>query len=255
MKAVAPLRHRNVLKLIQVLDSPKLDTVYVILEYAEKGQIMEWNSKKKKYVSQVLGQSPLGGIEIRHIGEVLRGVVTGLQYMHSKLVTHGDIKPDNLLLGADLTVKLSDFGSTRSHKDANPPAADGTYPFWSPEMAGSCPEKSDAFSDDTWAMSVTLYCMAFGDPPFYELNPMELFKLITTQQIAVPAHAEKKRHTAAPVVKEIYDLITGALALDKSKRLSLQKVAAHPFLQRAENTNAAAAPENTTNGDERKAIS
>jgi serine/threonine protein kinase len=40
-----------------------------------------------------------------------RELVSGLDYLHSNLIMHGDLKPDNLLLSAEGQLKISDFGS------------------------------------------------------------------------------------------------------------------------------------------------
>ena len=91
-------------------------------------------------------------------------------------------------------IKLRDFGSTRKHKRTHSEekehetlSADGTCPFWSPEMADCTTGSPDSnpYEDDAWALAVSVYCMGFGDPPFYEPNPLQLFEKITKTQVDI----------------------------------------------------------------------
>jgi len=230
LRAVLNLQHQNLLRVIQVLDPPsKHSSLYVVLEFAKHGQLMEWDSNEKRYKpNSVFDIGPLGGMTIQDIKRVMAEAVEGLYYMHGASVTHGDIKPDNILISEDLKVKLCDFGSSRVHKDSGQTlTADGTYPFWSPEMAGS--GKDNPFDNDTWALSVCLYCMTFGDHVFYEPNTMELLTIISTTQITPPPRV--KNITPNREIKNLLNLIKNSLALQKTQRLDLEQIREHQFLR------------------------
>ncbi len=90
----------------------------------------------------------------------------GIDYMHSMGMTHGDIKPDNLLLGADGRVRICDFGSAqKSGPDDVMIRTVGTPAFFSPEMCDGRPYS--ARGADVWALGICLYTFVFG-----ELCPM-----------------------------------------------------------------------------------
>jgi len=93
-------------------------------------------------------------------------VVQGLDYLHSNGVLHGDLKPDNLLIGADGRVKISDFGSSCLLPE--PAAAaltasfQGTPAFAAPECCGPSGGAWRAVAAECWALGVTLYMFVYG---------------------------------------------------------------------------------------------
>jgi serine/threonine protein kinase len=100
-----------------------------------------------------------------------RDVVQGLEYLHSNGVVHGDLKPDNLLIGGGGRVKISDFGSAWVAR--GPPAGAlttafaGTPAFAAPECcahrgAGGAAPAWRAGPAECWALGVTLYMFAYG---------------------------------------------------------------------------------------------
>jgi len=237
LHAVAPLRHKHVLRLHRVLDAAKLDSLYVILEYARYGQIMTWCGESLKYVPKVLNLGEYGGITLKATKRALMQAHSGLQYMHENCVSHGDVKPDNLLLDHNYNIKLCDFGSTRRHKctssdskEHDTLSADGTYPFWSPEMADCSTDSPDSnpYEDDAWALAVSVYCMAFGDPPFYEPNPLQLFEKITKSQIVAPSrvvgHIEEDKQ-----LNDLCSFLDAALSLELKQRVKLGDMKNHAF--------------------------
>ena len=95
-----------------------------------------------------------------------RDVVRGLEYLHANGVIHGDVKPDNLLLGPDGRVQISDFGSARVV--AQPASAvataafGGTPAFAAPECCAACGSLWRAVPAECWALGATLYVFVCG---------------------------------------------------------------------------------------------
>jgi len=92
----------------------------------------------------------------------------GLDYLHSHKIAHGDLKPDNLLLGANGHIKIADFGSsqlTRVCDLVNRSA--GTPAFMAPEMCTGDPYH--ARLADVWALGACLYMFIYGTP--HPANP------------------------------------------------------------------------------------
>lgn len=84
------LLHPNVLRLFEVLDDPKVNKMYLLLEYMKRGDLI--NILKKRNENENNGSEfiPLTDFEVWNI---TRQVVAGIRYLHYQNVVHGDIKP------------------------------------------------------------------------------------------------------------------------------------------------------------------
>jgi serine/threonine protein kinase len=85
----------------------------------------------------------------------------GLDYLHSKSIVHGDLKPDNMLLASDGRVKISDFGSARMVDHGHTTVRTmGTPAFLAPEMCEGAPYHGEVA--DIWALGICLYMFIYG---------------------------------------------------------------------------------------------
>lgn len=94
------LDHPNIVKLYEIIDDPQSDNFYMVLEYMEHNRLFE-------------GCGPPGGIGEPLARRYFHDIVAGLSYLHSHNVIHGDIKPENLLLSGEGSIKICDFGVSR----------------------------------------------------------------------------------------------------------------------------------------------
>lgn len=145
-----------------------------------------------------------------------RDALTGLEFLHAIGIIHRDIKPANLLVAADGTTKISDFGvsyfgkpiteseaeaSQFQEKDAKPldnekelARSVGTPAFWAPELCAwddfsifennEQPKITGAI--DLWALGVTLYAMTYARLPFYMDAHIGLHEAVLTTEPVVP---------------------------------------------------------------------
>ncbi|KAF9438936.1 hypothetical protein BGZ76_002935 [Entomortierella beljakovae] len=90
--------HPNVVRLIEVIDDPNARKIYLVLEYMEGGEV-RWKDGEEKPV-----------LPLKDARSIFREIVLGLEYLHTQGIIHRDIKPANLLLTAEKSVKISDFG-------------------------------------------------------------------------------------------------------------------------------------------------
>ncbi|KAJ3084412.1 hypothetical protein HK102_000667 [Quaeritorhiza haematococci] len=110
----------------------------------------------------------MGEKQIKHI---FRQVASAVHYLHSNNVCHRDIKDENVVVDADLNVKLIDFGNARyiprsSNKQTWFDTFHGTIHYAAPEILMG--EKYRGPEADVWSLGVLLYTMAFGRMPFME---------------------------------------------------------------------------------------
>ena len=97
------LDHPNVVKLVEVLDDPEDDNLYMVFEYLEGGEVgplffcflaRYLTLIPLKVVDEIPTENPL---EERSAWLAFRDVVLGLEYLHYQKIIHRDIKPSNLL--------------------------------------------------------------------------------------------------------------------------------------------------------------
>ena len=167
------LCHPNVVRLYEILDSAEEDYMFLVIEYADCGQIMEWTTSQQRYLhSPALLAAFNNSIEAA-ARFVFRQVAQALMYLHSlpHPVIHRDVKPDNILYHSQSgVVKLTDFTVARQLPDPEALCWDsaGTTAFLAPEsMISGTPYSGQKY--DTWAMGVSLYVfMSEGRLPFWD---------------------------------------------------------------------------------------
>eukprot|EP00754_Rhynchopus_humris_P042977 Rhum_TRINITY_DN2891_c0_g1::Rhum_TRINITY_DN2891_c0_g1_i1::g.8746::m.8746 len=95
------LRHPNIVRLFDVAHSESKRQLTLVFEFLDKDL--------KMYLDYNKGDIP--AVEVRSF---LKQLLKSIEYCHSRSVLHRDLKPQNLLIGADKTLKLADFGLGRS---------------------------------------------------------------------------------------------------------------------------------------------
>jgi eukaryotic-like serine/threonine-protein kinase len=145
------------------LQHPNAVAVYDVVEDA--GQpvlIMEYVPSKS--LSAVLDErGPLPPLEVARIGAQ---VATALTAAHAAGIVHRDIKPGNVLLTEDGTVKITDFGISRATGDVTVTATGmlaGTPAYLAPEVAKG---ENPGPPSDVFSLASTVYAAVEGQPPF-----------------------------------------------------------------------------------------
>ncbi|KAK9876094.1 hypothetical protein WA026_011202 [Henosepilachna vigintioctopunctata] len=203
------LDHPNVVKLIEVLDDPSEDCLYLVFELVERGQVLE-----------VPTDEPL---DEERAGAYFRDVVLGLEYLHYQRIIHRDIKPANLLLSNSGHVQIADLGVCNEFDgtDAYLSNSAGTPAFTAPEALGEKREYSGKAAD-IWALGITLYAFVFGNVPFYEENLMELYSRIKNDEVEFPETSK--------ISANLKDLIKRMLVKDPKERITLPEIKQHPWV-------------------------
>ncbi|KAJ2703940.1 serine/threonine protein kinase, partial [Coemansia spiralis] len=188
-------------------------SLYFIIDMASNGELLAWIRK-------------LGGLSEECARFYLAEIIETVEYMHSENTLHRDIKPENILLGSDMHILVTDFGTAKMFKreEAEQRAYSfvGTAEYVSPELLT---EKAADRNSDLWAVGCVAYQLLTGRPPFKATNEYQTFqkvlKLNYTFPPDMPPHAR--------------DFIERILVLEPEKRLGatqrggFAELKAHPF--------------------------
>ncbi len=119
----ARLTHRNIVKIIDYGHYNKLPVV--VQEYVEKGNLRKWLKNKKR-------NPPTAGT----ILQVIEDILSAVYHMHSqkKPLMHMDIKPENILVSADGSFKLADFGLAKQQGGRGKTFIAGTFDYMHPDL-------------------------------------------------------------------------------------------------------------------------
>jgi aurora kinase, other len=199
------LRHENILQMYGHFHDR--DNIYLILEYAGKGEFFRFLSERGGRFSE--GETSV----------YIRQLIHALLYMSTRSVIHRDIKPENLLLGADDNLKLADFGWAVYNADNRRTTFCGTMEYLAPEMISNVVHNS---SIDLWCLGVLTYEFLTGRTPFEakNRNMREAYKKIGSLAYTVPDG----------VSSIASDFISRLLVLEPRDRMSLETALDHPFI-------------------------
>ena len=166
------------------LHHPHAVTVHDVVEHA--GQpclIMEYLPSRG--LSAVLAErAPLAPVDAARIG---RQVAEALATAHAAGIVHRDVKPDNVLVTAEGSAKITDFGISRTVGDGRltgPGIVVGTPAYLAPEVAGGV---TADFASDVFSLGAMLYEAVQGAPPFgYDEGENTIALLIRVAKAEIP---------------------------------------------------------------------
>ena len=196
-KAIAVLSHPNIVKVYDV--SFNEDIQYIVMEHIDGITL-------KEYIEQ---QKVLRWKEAVHFTvQILRA----LQHAHDKGIVHRDIKPQNIMLLEDGTIKVADFGIARFARASQHTVTDkaiGSVHYISPEQAKG--ELSDEKSD-IYSIGVMLYEMTTGTLPFDADSPVS----VALKQIQ--SQAKRPRVINPDIPEGLEDITIRAMQKDPARR-------------------------------------
>ena len=150
-KAIAMLSHPNIVKVHDVSFGDLIQ--YIVMEYIEGITLKEYIERQ-------------GSLRLKDAVHFTIQILRALQHAHDKGIVHRDIKPQNIMVLPDGTIKVTDFGIARFARNSQRTITDkaiGSVHYISPEQARG--EKTDEKSD-IYSVGVMLYEMITGQMPF-----------------------------------------------------------------------------------------
>ena len=163
-------------------------------------------------------------------------ILEALEYIHKCKIVHNDIKQGNIVVDANLDIKITDFSVSCTYANFNPDDCVefpfmGTSKYICPEILGHVQMfVKEACKIDLYSLGVTLYEMAFGIYP-YKLNEV---KNKNYEQILYNIHHENLEFPKDKKISELCkDFLRGLLEKDYKKRFNIQQALRHPWIQGA----------------------
>ena len=151
-KAISILNHPNIVRVYDVSVTDKLQ--YIVMEYVDGITLKEYLKQRG------------GALTWKETVHFATQILSALQHAHSKGIIHRDVKPQNIMLLADGSIKMMDFGIARFSRAQSQTVSDkaiGSVHYISPEQAKG--ERTDARTD-IYSVGVMLYEMLSGRLPF-----------------------------------------------------------------------------------------
>ncbi|XP_070310924.1 cyclin-dependent kinase 2 isoform X3 [Odocoileus virginianus] len=230
------LNHPNIVKLLDVIHTE--NKLYLVFEFLHQD------------LKKFMDASTLTGIPLPLIKSYLFQLLQGLAFCHSHRVLHRDLKPQNLLINADGSIKLADFGLARAFGVPVRTYTHEVVTLWyrAPEILLGCKYYSTAV--DIWSLGcifaemVTRRALFPGDSEIDQL--FRIFRTLGTPDEVVwpgvtsmpdykPSFPKWARQDFSKVVPPLDEdgrsLLSQMLHYDPNKRISAKAALAHPFFQ------------------------
>ncbi|MXQ87451.1 hypothetical protein E5288_WYG000115 [Bos mutus] len=185
-------------KLFEVIETDK--TLYLIMEYASGGEVFDY------LVAH-------GRMKEKEARAKFRQIVSAVQYCHQKRIVHRDLKAENLLLDADMNIKIADFGfSNEFTVGSKLDTFCGSPPYAAPELFQG--KKYDGPEVDVWSLGVILYTLVSGSLPFDGQNLKELRERVLRGKYRIPFYMST----------DCENLLKRFLVLNPIKRGTLEQI-------------------------------
>ncbi|KAJ3039777.1 MAP microtubule affinity-regulating kinase 1 [Rhizophlyctis rosea] len=198
------LDHPNIVQLYEVMETKR--EVMLVLEYAGGGEVLDY----------IVAHGRLREPEAKRF---IVMILDALIHCHSMNVVHRDLKAENLLLSAENTIKISDFGLSNIFDPTKTLTTCCGSPVYSaPELIEG--KRYVGPEVDSWSLGVNLYAMVVGDLPFADNNLSGLYDAILKGRYELPEYLSP----------ECRDLITKLLIVNPKKRYTCVQARDHPWL-------------------------
>ncbi len=202
------------------LRHPHAITVHDVVEHDGKPCLVMEFLPSKSLAALIAERGPLPP---QYVADIGRQVASALVAAHVEGIVHRDVTPGNVLITADGTAKLADFGISRALGEGTVTDRGfiaGTPAFLAPEVAGG----ADAvFASDVFSLGATMYAAVEGAPPFErDENPFALLQKVARGVVRPPQQAGaltsvlvrtlRPDPAARPMMDEVHDALTAVAA-------------------------------------------
>lgn len=202
------LIHPNIMQIFEFFEDKK--NFYIITEFCEGGELFD------KIVEK-------GTFNENEAADIMRQLLSAVNYIHLNSIVHRDLKPENILLDLKKQniIKIIDWGTARFYeKDKKMNRISGTPYYIAPEVLN---EKYDE-KCDIWSCGVIMYILLCGYPPFNAETDQEILNKIKLGKFSFPDEEWEN------VSSDAKDLIGRMLAFSPNERYSASECLNHKWL-------------------------
>lgn len=197
--AAAKLKHRGIVPIYEVGEHDARP--YFSMEFVEGGSLEDWVKKN-------------GPMQPDAAARLVVALTEAIQYAHEQGVIHRDLKPKNILLDAEGSPRICDFGLAKlmdgAHDLTRTGDAIGTPSYMPPEQAKGLKDARE--KSDIYGLGGILYCLLTGRPPFQAANAQEIHRQVLEEDVA-PA-----RTVNPGVPKDLETICEQSLRKDPDRR-------------------------------------
>lgn len=205
------------------------DNYYLVMEFVSGGDLMDFVASN-------------GAIDESASREIARQILEAMMYVHSKGISHRDLKPDNIMIAQDdpVIVKITDFGLAKSQEnESRMKTFCGTLAYLAPEVISNKKKQSnnrkrylgngriteDLYSNkvDMWSIGCLLFVITTAHLPFSGSTQDILFKHI------INGDYHDKLLKTMEISTEGCDFISRLLEVDVGLRLNAAQALSHPW--------------------------
>jgi len=150
----------------------------MLLEYISGGELFSRLRKEGRFANDVA---------LFYITEI----ILSIRHLHKQEIVYRDLKPENLLIDKEGHIKITDFGFAKELTNDRTYTLCGTPEYLAPEIIKGS-KVGYGKSVDIWALGILLFEMLSGYPPFYDNEPIGIYKKIIAGIIEFPRFFELK---------------------------------------------------------------
>ncbi|OMJ89784.1 hypothetical protein SteCoe_7956 [Stentor coeruleus] len=215
---IARVLNYNTNGIYQSKKKPPYQCTYILMELYPYGNLFNLISQET--------------LPIQVIRMYFIDILNGLSTCHISGIAHRDIKPENLLFDKNCNIIIADFGLAGLLQGRNGDGfmrtTVGTYLYMAPEVLLGLPfdgQKADIFS-----LGVTLFIMYSRFPPFYKADIIDRFYKSFVYDNEKFWEYVSSRHLQGFYSLEFIDLINKMLIHDPKKRITIDEIRVHPWI-------------------------
>ena len=227
---LSSISNENVLKIIKAGEGPIVKNgtkynspSYIVLEYAEKGELFDYVYYPNKGFGEKIGRS------------IFKDILNGLRACHSNGIAHRDLKMENIMLDKDFNIKIADFGfatllcGKKGDGVLNTPL--GTLAYAAPEIL--LKKSYDGIKTDIFSLGVVLFTLVTCKMAFVQASRGDRFYryIIHKMQDKYWEKLELQGNNVSALSKEFKDLFTKMISFNPKERPTIEEIINHPWMK------------------------